>query len=322
MAEWWSCVLSCTRSTNSVVVLCVQSTTDSAFVHLISWVLNRIWRLVDHILLELSTVLVFHWDRLHWLLLVVVHVVIKLIRIDFDILLLTWWNLMASYSWTCAWILWVIWFSTHRYSITTSIFFFHLLIQRFSLIEYLHQFFIHFVTIKLFQNLFLMFKLILRLFGLFRSLLFLNESISILWFCSLLTPWCYKILSVTLSSSFGWCACFWLLSVVWFLIVALLILLLLIERLSITTHAQILLICGSEIVVVYNVHRQWLVRQATIMIIPTNMAWSRLITSKILTKQSYRSWLLTTWWLSLKTLLGRLAWFIWFCRFTKFILKL
>ena len=254
VAEWWSCVLSCTRRSNSVVVLRVQSASDSTLVHLISGVLNRIRRLVDYILLELSAVLILHRNGLHRLLLVVVHVVAELVWVYFDVLLLTWWHLMASYSWSCAWVLWVVWFSAHWYSVASSILFLHLLVQGFSLIENPHQFFIYLVAIKLFQNLLLMLKLVLRLLGLLRSLLLLNQCIGIFWLGCLLASWCDEILAVALSSSFGWRARLWLLAVVWFVGLARLVLMLLNERLGVATHAQILLICISEIIVVYNVH--------------------------------------------------------------------
>jgi len=59
------------------------------------------------------------------------------------------------------------------------------------------------------------------------------------------------------------------------------------------------------------------------MVVSANVALSILITGEVLAQQPYCSWLLlATRWLSLKTLLWRLSWFVWLGRFTKFILKL
>lgn len=90
-------------------------------------------------------------------------------------------------------------FSTHNCSLfLSSIFFFHLLVQSFSLFKYFHQFSIHFITIQLFQNVFLVIKLVLWLFCLFSSLLCLNNTKSILRFLFLL----FNVLSMTLGSIF------------------------------------------------------------------------------------------------------------------------
>lgn len=150
VAEWWSSV-SYARcwSTNSVIVLGIKSCSNSTLVHLISWILNRIWWLINYILLELCAVLVFHWNRLHWLLLILIHIV-ELIWIYLDVLMvwillnLSRWTYLSSYSWTSTLIFWLIWtfgISTHWNSIASSwnsVFFFHLIIQGFSIIKYLH----------------------------------------------------------------------------------------------------------------------------------------------------------------------------------------
>jgi len=149
-------VLSHTRCwcANSVVILRVKSTSNSALVHLISWILNWTWWLIDHILLVLSTVLVFHWNWLHGLLLISIHI-IELIRVYLRVLMLILSrrnHLMASCSWTSTWILRMVWrfcVGTHWNSVAslTFIFFFHLIIQGLSIMKNLHKFFINFITI-------------------------------------------------------------------------------------------------------------------------------------------------------------------------------
>jgi hypothetical protein len=88
--------------------------------------------------------------------------------------------------------------STRDHSrVAIFIFFFHIRIKYFSFFKYFHQFGIDFITIKLFQNIFLMIKLILRLLRLFSSLLLLNQCISIFW-----RRCFFNILPVRLSSTF------------------------------------------------------------------------------------------------------------------------
>lgn len=264
VAEGWPSILSHAGGADCVVVFCVQSATNAAFVHLVSWVLNLVLLLVDHVLLELSAILlVLHWNRLHWLLLTM-HIVAIWIWIYLHILMLVLSRrqLMSSDCWSSTLVLGM----TRRFSIGThwnsvaaavSILFLHLGVQCFSFIENLHQFFKYFITVELSQDLFLMLKLILRLFSLLSSLLLLDKSVRILGFglFVLVASRCNQILAVTLRSSFGRSASLGLLSVIWLLSLAGLRHLLLIERLSVATHAQVLLVCVSKVVIVYNMHR-------------------------------------------------------------------
>ena len=63
----------------------------------------------------------------------------------------------------------------------SSFFLLKLLIKCFPFIENLHQLVVDFVTVELLQNVLLVLKLILGLFGLFSTLLLLNQSKRILW---------------------------------------------------------------------------------------------------------------------------------------------
>lgn len=65
---------------------------------------------------------------------------------------------------------------------TRCLFCLHLAIQRLPLLEYLHQFVVHFIAIQLFQDVFLVLELVLRLPRLFRLLLFLNQRVGIFSF--------------------------------------------------------------------------------------------------------------------------------------------
>lgn len=65
---------------------------------------------------------------------------------------------------------------------TRCLFCLHLAIQCLPLLEYLHQFVVHFIAIQLFQDVFLVLELVLRLPRLFRLLLFLNQRVGIFSF--------------------------------------------------------------------------------------------------------------------------------------------
>lgn len=72
-------------------------------------------------------------------------------------------------------------------ALTKLLFLVHLTIKCLSFIKYLHKLIIDFIWIQSFENILLMFKLILRLFSLLKSLLLLNNSIGILWLLLLLS---------------------------------------------------------------------------------------------------------------------------------------
>lgn len=65
---------------------------------------------------------------------------------------------------------------------TRCLFCLHFAIQCLPLLEYLHQFVVHFIAIQLFQDVFLVLELVLRLPRLFRLLLFLNQRVGIFSF--------------------------------------------------------------------------------------------------------------------------------------------
>lgn len=68
VAERWSCILSCTTWTYGIIILSIQSSLQSTFMHLISrialWLLIR----VSYVLLELRIILILGRNLLHWLL--------------------------------------------------------------------------------------------------------------------------------------------------------------------------------------------------------------------------------------------------------------
>ena len=167
--------------------------------YLVTWVILLISFCICNVLLKLWVVLELNWDLLNWQLAIIC---IYLIRVSFLLLTIILWLLVGD-----AWVsslqrfstLVFRLFSTHNWSlILSSIFFFHLLIQGFSLFKYFHQFGIYFITIQLFQNVFLVIKLILWLFCLLCSLLCLYNTKSILRFLFLL----FNVLSMTLGSIF------------------------------------------------------------------------------------------------------------------------
>ena len=261
VAEGGAGVLPHARGSDGIVVLGVQSTTDAALMGLVSWVLNLVWWLVNHVLLELSAVLVLHWDRLHRLLLSV-HVIIRIwIHFHVLMLILSGRQLMSSDRWPSALVLWMarrFGIGTHWNSVASAVavLLLHLSIQSLSFVEYLHKLVIDFITVELSQDLFLVLKLVLWLFCLLGSLLFLYKSVCILWLWMflLLVPRGNQILTVALCSSFRWGASLGLLSVVWLVPLAALLHVLLIEGLSVASHAQILLICVAEVVIVDDMH--------------------------------------------------------------------
>lgn len=115
---------------------------------------------------------------------------------------------MASYNWFSTRIFLLLNFLVYGQPLTVSLtvhpfgslLLLKLFVKGFSLVEYLHQLFIDFVAVELLQNILLVLKLILRLFGLFSSLLLLDEGESILgWLVlSLFDSLLQIVLAVTL----------------------------------------------------------------------------------------------------------------------------
>jgi hypothetical protein len=89
--------------------------------------------------------------------------------------------------------------STHNRSRSWwLILFLHIGVKLLSFIEDLHQLGIHLVTVQLLQDVLLVIELILWLFGLLGSLLFLDQGVSVLWSRS----WFLDVLTMALSSTF------------------------------------------------------------------------------------------------------------------------
>ena len=86
---------------------------------------------------------------------------------------------MASNDWLSTLIL-RLWFLIQRNPLTILVFLLQLIIEFLPLIEDLHKLIINLVTVELLKDIFLMLKLILWLFCLLGSLLFLYDSKSVL----------------------------------------------------------------------------------------------------------------------------------------------
>ena len=191
-----------------LVVFGVKTTSDSTLLNSISRVLDLLLILIDHILLELRIILcIFDLYLLHacvvWVAsTVVVWVLVEMLISGGSGLFCK--HLVTSTNWPHTLVFGLL-LRGNTYSIILLrgvwlfLLLLHLTIESFSLIEDLHKFTIHFVAVQLLKDIFLMFKLILRLFGLLRSLLLLNHGVCILWLISL--GW--YLLSVRLSSLFA-----------------------------------------------------------------------------------------------------------------------
>lgn len=258
--------------------------------NLVSWILWLVFASVLDVLLELWIILIFHWNLLNvlrglvivwvyfYILLIVILVLIDIIQI-------------SSLYWLSTLILWL--FGTGNCSLSwwlLFIFFFHVGVKSLSFFEDFHQFSMHLITIKCFQNIILVLKLVLRLLSLFSSLLFLNQRVGV-FRCRF-----FNILSMTLSTTFG-CLLVWLLAIVF---------------LFSLTFAEL-------VFVIDNMHRQTLVWQSLMC----RISWISLILLLIILwqKSNCSGLLLNNCWLSHNPFL---RWFliIWFCRFSKFIFKL
>jgi len=175
-------------SAHVVVIFSVKTTTDAWILGIVSWI-SIIWLLVHDILLELGVILLtlFHKNLLLTLLVLTARVrIIHLI----DILLMLGRlgirkDLVASTHRPNTLVLWLFWTNWQSVRFLGKVFF-HLSVKFFSLFKDFHKFWMNFFTIKSFQDIFLMFKLILRLLCLFSSLLFLNHRIRVFWLSCLL----------------------------------------------------------------------------------------------------------------------------------------
>lgn len=204
VAKGAASVLSCATWAHSIVILGIESSSNTWLMHLIPWI-GRLIVCIFNILLELRVILILHWNLLNILRrLIVVWVQFYILLIA--VLILVGIIQIASLNRLSTLILRLL--STHYWS-DIFIFFFHIGIKYFSFFKDFHQLGINLITIQLLQNAFLMIKLILWLLGLLSSLLLLNKSVSIFW-----TRWCFfDILSVRLSSSFCWLSYWWLLTI-------------------------------------------------------------------------------------------------------------
>ena len=168
--ERWAGVLSGARRAHSIVVFGIKSSSNTWLMNLIPWIIRLILCFLN-VLLELRIVLILHWDLLNVLgRLVVVGIYFYVLLIASLILIHV--IQISSLNWLSTLVLWL--FRTLNRSLRTLVLFFHISIQHFPLLKYLHQFPINLITTKLFQNTFLVVKLILWLLSLLSSLLFLD----------------------------------------------------------------------------------------------------------------------------------------------------
>ena len=226
LIKWRLGILSCSSRDHAISILCIQSSTNSRFNHLISRILLLWILLVYDVLLELSLlrwVLVLLFQRnllnIHLLLHPTLTNYRCLIRIQPGFLLIVdvrWLNYypgnvgtifkliisrdMPSNNGLCAWIFRLLCFRINTKSIVIWLFWLrsflslHLFVEGLTLLEYLHEFCINLITVQLLKDVFLMLKLILWLFCLFSSHLLLQLSISVLrfgllCFCSAFLTW-------------------------------------------------------------------------------------------------------------------------------------
>lgn len=245
-----------------------------------------------NVLLELRVILVFNRNLLDVLLrgLVVVRVHLKILLPIVITLVLVHIIQIPSLNWLSTLVLWLL--CTHDRSwVLLLVFFLHTCIQLFSFFKDFHQFAIHLVTIKLFQNILLMIELVLRLLSLLSSLLFLDESIGVFW------SWFFNVLSLTLSSSLS--------DLLWILLILILIL-------------YLILFFSKLVFVILNVHTQTLIWKTLmrwisgiLLILLLVILWNKTNCTRVL---------LNNCWLSSHSFLWRF--FIWLRWLSKLVFEL
>ena len=245
-----------------------------------------------NVLLELRVVLIFHRNLLNVLLwrLVVVWVHFQVLLTIIITLVLGHVIQIPSLNRLSTLVLWLL--CTHDWSwVCLFVFFLHACIQLFSFFKDFHKLAIHFITIKLFQNVLLMIELILWLLSLLGSLLFLDESVSVFW------SWFFNVLSLTLSSTLSHWLC-------------VLMILVLIFYLS--------LFFPELVFVILNMHTQTLIWKSLIRWI----SWILLILLLVIlwNETNCTRVLLDNCWLSGQTFLWRF--FIWLRWLSKLVFKL
>lgn len=188
----------------ALVVLGIQSCSKTGLVYCVSAVLNVILTaVVDHVLLILSVL-----DRNRRLLIMLL--LSTVVGVDVALLFNVGIDSVSSRHGSSTWVLLELIFGWKTEScvavwsllaLTQLLLLIHLAIQSLSLIENFHELVIHLIRIQLLEDVLLMFKLVLGLFLLLKSLLLLDSCVGILSSALFLVfGHLFEVLTMTLSS--------------------------------------------------------------------------------------------------------------------------